>query len=74
MSTKRYKPEQIVNLLRPIEVEIANGKTTPQSARRVTSDQPGRVLPACQLINVTDSCFMRVLFRGCRDDEAGTPG
>lgn len=31
MSTKRYKPEQIVNLLRKIEVEIANGKTTPQA-------------------------------------------
>jgi hypothetical protein len=30
MSSKRYKPEQIVNLLRQIEVEIANGKTTPQ--------------------------------------------
>ncbi len=29
MSTKRYKPEQVVNLLRQIEVEIANGKTTP---------------------------------------------
>ena len=26
MSTKRYKAEQIVNLLRKIEVEIANGK------------------------------------------------
>ncbi|MGD0695341.1 MAG: hypothetical protein ABSB82_10865 [Terriglobia bacterium] len=24
MSTKKYKPEQIVNLLRQIEVEIAN--------------------------------------------------
>ena len=35
MSTKRYKPEQIVNLLRKIEVEIANGKTTPQAAREV---------------------------------------
>jgi putative transposase len=33
MSRKRYKPEQIVNLLRQIEVEIANGKTTPQAAR-----------------------------------------
>ena len=32
MSTKRYKPEQIVNLLCRIEVEIANGKTTPQAA------------------------------------------
>ena len=27
MSTKRYKPEQGVNLLRQIEVGIANGKT-----------------------------------------------
>jgi hypothetical protein len=26
MSIKRYKPEQIVTLLRQIEVEIANGK------------------------------------------------
>ncbi len=33
MSTKRYKPEQVVNILRQIEVEIANGKTTPQACR-----------------------------------------
>ena len=33
MSTTRYKPEQIVNLLRQVEVEIANGKTTPQACR-----------------------------------------
>ena len=33
MPTKRYKPEQIVNLLRQIEVEVANGKTTPQACR-----------------------------------------
>jgi putative transposase len=33
MSTKKYKPEQIVNLLRQIEVEVANGKTTPQACR-----------------------------------------
>ena len=33
MSTMKYKPEQIVNLLRQIEVEIANGKTTPQACR-----------------------------------------
>jgi hypothetical protein len=30
---KRYKPEQIVTLLRQIEVEIANGKTTPQACK-----------------------------------------
>jgi putative transposase len=35
MSTKRYKPEQIVNLLRQVEVVIANGKTTPQACRDV---------------------------------------
>ena len=33
MTPKTYKPEQIVNLLRQIEVEIANGKTTPQACR-----------------------------------------
>ena len=33
MPMKRYKPEQIVNLLRQVEVEIANGKTTPQACR-----------------------------------------
>ena len=30
MPNKRYKAEQIVALLRQIEVGIANGKTTPQ--------------------------------------------
>jgi len=30
---KRCKPEQIVNLLRQIEVEIVNGKTTPQACK-----------------------------------------
>jgi len=33
MSTKRFKPEEIVNLLRLMEVEMANGKTPPQAAR-----------------------------------------
>ena len=33
MPTKRFKPEQIVNLLRQIEVAVANGKTTPQACR-----------------------------------------
>ena len=33
MPMKRYKPEQIVTLLRQIEVEIANGKTTPQARK-----------------------------------------
>jgi putative transposase len=33
MPMMRYKPEQIVTLLRQIEVAIANGKTTPQACR-----------------------------------------
>jgi len=33
MPLKRYKPEQIVNLLRQIEVGIANGKPTPQACK-----------------------------------------
>jgi hypothetical protein len=37
MPMKRYKPEQIVNLLRQIEVEIANGKTTPQACKEAES-------------------------------------
>ncbi len=35
MPNQRYKAEQIVNLLRKIEVEIANGKTTVQASREV---------------------------------------
>jgi hypothetical protein len=34
MPMKRYKPEQIVTMLRQIEVGIANGKTTPQACNR----------------------------------------
>ena len=33
MPMKKYKPEQIVTLLRQIEVEMANGKTTPQACK-----------------------------------------
>ena len=30
---KRYQPEQVVNLLRRIEVSVANGKTTAQACK-----------------------------------------
>ncbi len=33
MPTGNYKPEQIVTILRQIEVQMANGKTTPQACR-----------------------------------------
>ena len=57
MPTKRYKPEQIVTLLRQIEVEIANGKTTPQ---------------ACQQAEITEQTFYRRRkeFGGLKLDQA----
>jgi putative transposase len=36
MAIKRYKPEQIVTLLRQIEAKIANRKTTPQACDEAT--------------------------------------
>jgi hypothetical protein len=33
MTKKRVKPEQIVTLLRQIEVAVANGKTTPRACK-----------------------------------------
>jgi transposase-like protein len=39
MPIRKYKPEQIVNLLRQIEVEIANGKTTPQACKEAEITQ-----------------------------------
>ncbi len=33
MPMRKHKPEQIVTLLRQIEVELANGKSTPQACK-----------------------------------------
>ena len=33
MAMQRYKPEQIVTVLRQIEVAVANGKPTPQACK-----------------------------------------
>jgi transposase len=33
MAKKRMKPEQVVTLVRQIEVAVANGKTTPQACK-----------------------------------------
>ena len=33
MPMKKHKPEQIVTLLRQVEVELANGKSTPQACK-----------------------------------------
>ena len=39
MAMKKHRPEQIVALLRQIEVEIANGKSTPQACKEVEITQ-----------------------------------
>ncbi|MHB8503614.1 MAG: hypothetical protein ACYDCG_08315 [Candidatus Acidiferrales bacterium] len=39
MPVTKYKPEQVLNLLRQFEVEIANGKTAPQACRKAQSTQ-----------------------------------
>ena len=39
MPTRSYKPEQIVAVLRQIEVQMANGKTAPQACK-----EAGRIL------------------------------
>jgi hypothetical protein len=33
VAMKKHQPEQIVTLPRPVDVEIANGKTTPQACK-----------------------------------------
>ena len=33
MPMQKYKPEQIVSILRQIEVEVATGKSTPQACK-----------------------------------------
>ena len=35
MSIRKYKAEQMVTVLRQIEVQIANGETTPQACKGV---------------------------------------
>jgi putative transposase len=33
MPKRKYKPERIVTLLRQVEMELPNGKTTPQACK-----------------------------------------
>jgi putative transposase len=35
MPQEKYKPEQVVNMLRQVEVLLGNGKTTPQACKEV---------------------------------------
>ena len=57
MPNKRYKAEQIVTLLRQIEVGIANGKTTPQACKEVE-------------ITVQTYCRWRKEYDGLKLDQA----
>ena len=34
MPMQRYKPEQVVTMLRQVEVQLANGKTAPQACKQ----------------------------------------
>jgi hypothetical protein len=40
---KRYQPEQVVKLLRQIEVAVANGKTTAQACKEAATRESGSV-------------------------------
>jgi hypothetical protein len=55
MAMKRYKPEQIVMVLRQIEVDIANGKTTPQACKEA------RGIPENK--SLIDCCYSARIFR-----------
>jgi hypothetical protein len=50
VSRKRYKPEKIVNLIRKMEVEIANGKEPAQAARRLGSQEVIETLADVMLV------------------------
>ena len=56
-SVKRFKPEQIVNLLREIEVMMANGKT---------------LLEACKQAGISDKSYYRwrKIYGGLKVDQA----
>jgi len=45
MPMEKYRPEQIATLLRQVEIEIANRKTTPQACKEAAITDP--------LLNVT---------------------
>jgi hypothetical protein len=84
MPIKRYKPEQIVTMLRQIEVSIANGKSTPQACKeaeitvqtfyRWRKEYGGStmiVIPGhCAVGDKSQLAFYRDLLAGTRDKVA----
>jgi hypothetical protein len=46
MARKRHTPEQVVNLLRQIEVAVANGKTTSLACKEAEITEQTERLPA----------------------------
>jgi hypothetical protein len=57
MRIQRYKPEQIVTMLRQIEVGIANGKTTPPACKEA-SITLGTIRGRDDLLRIASSTFL----------------
>jgi hypothetical protein len=60
MPIKRYKPEQIVTMLRQIEVGIANGKTTPVQILPVTSGRSLCLFLKDKIRNRPDTASLKI--------------
>jgi hypothetical protein len=65
MPMKRYKPEQIVEMLRQIEIEIANENTTPQACKeaQITVQTYYRRRKACGGLKLEQAKRMKDLER-----------
>ncbi len=58
MPTKRYKPEQIMTVLRRVEVVIANGKLTPQACREAGISEQTFYLMGISMSTDTACCSL----------------
>ena len=58
MPMKKYKPEQIASVLHQIEVEIANGKTTPQACKETEITQQTYYPPVPSLLPPGSQCSL----------------
>lgn len=51
MARKRYTAEEIIQILRTVEIEQGKGISQEEAARKSGIDQPGVLLPPTVLIN-----------------------
>ena len=65
MPMQRYKPEQIVTVLRQIEVAMANGKSTPQACKEAGIHISGFVRSEPILSEATTSSMPGRTMGGC---------